>query len=846
MGKLFYHNNKINIIAAVLCFAMFVPAIAFADGITFSGVQNISAEATRPSGAVVSFTPTAEDASSTPLTVSCSPSSGTIFSLGTTTVLCSATDSSSSTSQATFNVVVKDTTPPVITPPAEQTFATTTFPAYPVLVSATATDTVDPNPTITYSPTSFPLGTTTVTWTSTDEAGNSSATTSQVIITNASSTPPTPVAVNLQIYNSTSTLFSGDINVSACAESPGSSTSTVNGYCAVTQAAQADRFSVGWQWFSFGAALTSAGGEGDWNNGPWFTTFSDGQPMSDSLSEHVLSSGENILVTDGPMPLEVSVSTTTPEVNSTTTVTVLGFNANNFDYEPVSGAGIGGIGVTTNASGTVGILATSTTPFPVSVSASGFLTSSPITISPVAASIESSPVSQIIGGGGGVSHTQFNIPSALTYLANKQNTDGSFNSSILTDWAAIAFSSEDSAGPLQKIKSYELSSSPTMSSVTDFERHAMALEALGINPYSGTSVNYIAPIVAAFDGTQIGSPSLDNDDIFALFPLVHAGYTANDPIIQKEAAFVVSRQGTDGSWDGNADLTAAAIQSLSPLYSLPGVSGALSRAIGYLNLTQQSDGGWGTIDSTSWVQTAINAINEGSNPTSESAWVSHGGYYPTDALAQAQQSDGAVQPVSDPLDMRIWSTSYAIVAASNKSWLSILGTFPKPSVASSGSGPSYVLPQVTSTSTPNVSSTSTPAVISTSTPVTDKGEVLGASTTSTTTTLIGLEKQLVALEFKANSCAFVFNNNLSSGMHGADVHDLQTVLNYMPMTEVAPIGPGSPGSETSYFGWDTRGAVATFQDLFADKILIPNGLASGNGYVGPSTRAVLNSLCSGQ
>ena len=36
------------------------------------------------------------------------------------------------------------------------------------------------------------------------------------------------------------------------------------------------------------------------------------------------------------------------------------------------------------------------------------------------------------------------------------------------------------------------------STVTDNERHAMALMSLGINPYSGTSVNYIKKIVDSF------------------------------------------------------------------------------------------------------------------------------------------------------------------------------------------------------------------------------------------------------------------------------------------------------------------------------------------------------------
>src|SRR3989344_3638995 len=121
------------------------------------------------------------------------------------------------------------------------------------------------------------------------------------------------------------------------------------------------------------------------------------------------------------------------------------------------------------------------------------------------------------GGGGGISHSQLNVATALSFLSSKQNTDGSFDSSgsLLTDWAAIAFASTNDSQEKTKLRNYLLVASPLFTSVTDYQRHAMALEDLGINPYSGTATNFITPIVAAFDGTQIGDPHLDNDDIFA-------------------------------------------------------------------------------------------------------------------------------------------------------------------------------------------------------------------------------------------------------------------------------------------------------------------------------------------
>ena len=55
--------------------------------------------------------------------------------------------------------------------------------------------------------------------------------------------------------------------------------------------------------------------------------------------------------------------------------------------------------------------------------------------------------------------------------------------------------------------------------------------------------------------------------------------------------------------------------------------------------------------------------------------------------------------------------------------------------------------------------------------------------------------------------------NLSLGSRGQDVQNLQRVLNTNPATQLALIGPGSPGQETTYFGQLTRKAVINFQQI---------------------------------
>ncbi|MBI5561926.1 MAG: chitobiase/beta-hexosaminidase C-terminal domain-containing protein [Deltaproteobacteria bacterium] len=80
-----------------------------------SGATNLSASATGASGAVVTYSVTANDAVSGPVAVTCVPASGSTFPVGTTTVNCSATDGANNTATASFTVTVTpaaDTTPP--------------------------------------------------------------------------------------------------------------------------------------------------------------------------------------------------------------------------------------------------------------------------------------------------------------------------------------------------------------------------------------------------------------------------------------------------------------------------------------------------------------------------------------------------------------------------------------------------------------------------------------------------------------------------------------------------------------------------------------------------------------
>lgn len=69
--------------------------------------SNIVTNATTPAGAVVTYTATASDLVDGPLTILCTPASGATFAVGTTSVSCSATDSSANAGTSVFSVTVR-------------------------------------------------------------------------------------------------------------------------------------------------------------------------------------------------------------------------------------------------------------------------------------------------------------------------------------------------------------------------------------------------------------------------------------------------------------------------------------------------------------------------------------------------------------------------------------------------------------------------------------------------------------------------------------------------------------------------------------------------------------------
>jgi hypothetical protein len=168
---------------------------------TLTTVANQTDEATGPTGAAAAFSASATDiVDGTDAVVfkegSTIVQSGQTFSVGTHTITASATDAASNTASQTFTIKVQDTTPPSLTPIANQTDEATGPNGAAAMFSATATDIVDGIDPVVFtegniivqSGQTFGLGTHTITASATDVAGNMSSETSAITVRDT--TPP--------------------------------------------------------------------------------------------------------------------------------------------------------------------------------------------------------------------------------------------------------------------------------------------------------------------------------------------------------------------------------------------------------------------------------------------------------------------------------------------------------------------------------------------------------------------------------------------------------------------------------------------------------------------------------
>ncbi len=574
-------------------------------------------------------------------------------------------------------------------------------------------------------------------------------------------TPVLPnLKIHLQIETASSTLLNNNLNVSACEKNLAGGVYTINGRCALEQSGLPTSWTE-WSSDSFLDSIDNVTNNQDGNGiyWQWFSNLDYGQT---ALNNHLLMPDEQLLLIYGKYPLRLTTATTTPLINATSSLTLEQFGLDS-SWNPVwsvaasSTININGQ-VASSTDGTFQLMIATTSPYTIYSSKAGYVDSQILVLTGVAQNSSSTPPdnsnnsgsgSSGIDIGGSQTHQSVNINQAVNFLISQQNSDGSIGTSLLySDWAAMALVAAQDSSAKDKLKNYLLNAGYTagLSRAADLERRAMALEALGINPYNGTAVDFIGKIVAAFDGTQVGDPTIYNDDIFALFPLLKAGYTGKDAIIQTTIDFILSKQSPNGSWD-NVDLTAAVVQAFKLSQNKGNLSQTqtdainlvLDKAKNYLHNSQQPDGGFGNAISTSWAVQAVIALGE-----SASGWQVNG-QNPLDFLVSRQQNDGGFESVSTEMGTRIWTTAYAIPAALGKTWEMILNSFAKPPQDQSNlnviNGISS-LSNLVATSTP-INASSTPIIV-TSTPVdannTPIYEIATSSPTASATSTVATAK----------------------------------------------------------------------------------------------------------
>jgi hypothetical protein len=508
----------------------------------------------------------------------------------------------------------------------------------------------------------------------------------------ASSTAPLPKAsIKLRIETASSTLYNDNLEVMACENFDGSGVYDLNGRCALEQSGLAAKWTNwGSDLFldSIGDIANNQNGNGIYWN--WFDGLSYGQT---ALNKHVLHEGEDLLLTYEINPLKLMIATNSPLIGSTT---ILSLDEFAFDtswnpvWQPAASSSFFINGEQFfSADGTWILSINTSTPYSIYGVKAGFLNSQTEIITGTStlldAEAEGGDQAGVSGVGyGGTQEKIFDTAKAISFLAAHQNSDGSIGSSIIfSDWAAIAFSAYGDSGAKDKLRDYLLSAGYDTAlkvGTTDLDRRAMALMALGVNPYNTAGADYISRIAAAFDGRQIGDPNYFNDDIFSLFPLLKAGFNGNDKIISDTLQFVISNQETNGSW-GSVDISSAAISALALARQAGNINSELSLSINqslqsgrqFLQSVQMPNGGFNdNVNSTAWAAQAISALGD---PVS--AWEKFG-LDPIDYLAGLQEADGGLESQTAPIDTRIWTTAYAIPAALNKSWGDILFNFARP------------------------------------------------------------------------------------------------------------------------------------------------------------------------
>ena len=173
---------------------------------TINPVSDVVVEATSAAGGAATFAATASDIVDGAVGVSYSAASGSTFALGATTVTITATDAAGNTASATFKVIVRDTTAPTLSCPAD--IVVNAAPGASSAAAGFNPTTSDAVSAVTVTSSSasgsaFNVGVTTVNVTAKDAAGNTSNCSFTVTVKSAATVVVAPASVQ---YSDAATL----------------------------------------------------------------------------------------------------------------------------------------------------------------------------------------------------------------------------------------------------------------------------------------------------------------------------------------------------------------------------------------------------------------------------------------------------------------------------------------------------------------------------------------------------------------------------------------------------------------------------------------------------------------
>jgi len=422
----------------------------------------------------------------------------------------------------------------------------------------------------------------------------------------------------------------------------------------------------------------------------WQYAVNDSYPSS-GMDQNILSGGENVYIYFGPQH-KLLLSSNSINTSDTLTTTAQDYDYQNNSWIDRTGVTVGltqpdpnnpwsPIEVKTSPVDINGVASFSEIPigsYNIGIQQDFYLPTESLTIT---APPEPEHHSSYSSGSIVISNKikpAFDIKKAFNFLSSQQKENGSFGEDIYTDWSAIAFASNsENQEQKEKLKKYFSENKTNGDLLTDYERHSMALMALGLNPYNINNENYIDKITKNFDDTQFGDKNEDNDDIFALIVLQNAGFTQDEKIISDDISFILNKQKADGSWDESTDITGAGIEALSLYKEKEEIKNALEKAKEYLKQNQKDTGGWENVSSTSWAIQGILGLNEKIEDWKKPALIiGENENTPIDYLATNQDVDGGMK--NENIKNKIWETAYVTTSLSDKTWNQIMQKFDKP------------------------------------------------------------------------------------------------------------------------------------------------------------------------